>query len=326
MDQLPSAPSRRARSAAAITSRTLRPFANRLPANSVGIGITREIVARSMAAFGPPLGGTQVTAVDTTGPLGRVRGEWVRGPGARRWDGCLLYLHGSGYALCSPQTHRGLTSRLSAHTGLPVFSLSYRLAPRHPFPAAADDAASAWAWLVENDYAADHVAVAGDSAGGHLALDLCLSLLRAGTALPSALSLFSPLVDLSFETARAREQLRPDPMLGAAAARRLLRHYVRDVPPTHARIAHMLAEGEALPPTLIQAGGAEMLAADAHRLHRMLRAGGTDSTLEIWPGQMHVFQALPRLVPEAEPALRRAAEFLSDAVPQQAVTRRRRIA
>ena len=227
----------------------------------------------------------------------------------------MLYLHGSGYALCSPATHRGLTSRLSALSGVPVFSVDYRLAPKYPFPAAADDVAGAFDWLVEHHYPADRVVLAGDSAGGHLAIDLCLSLIRAGRALPAAQALLSPIADLTLGLAARREQVRPDPVISASAARRLLQLYTRGVDPVNARLAHVPAAGEVLPPTLIQAGGREMLAADAHHLHDRLRKTGTQCDLAVWPDQMHVFQGLPRLIPEAQLALARAATFLAAAIP-----------
>lgn len=307
--------SRRARLAAELTRVTLRPLTHVVPSNSVGTLISRQIVARSMATFGTVERGTQVTKVDPRGPDGRsVRGEWVRGPGVTRWDGAILYLHGSGYSLCSPETHRGLTSRLSTMTGLPVFCVEYRLAPRHPFPAAADDVQRAFDWLLGH-HPADRIVLAGDSAGGHLAVDLCLALIRAGRPLPVAQALFSPIADLTLGLAARREQVRPDPMMSAAGARRMLALYTRDHDPQHARLAHLPAEHETLPPTLIQAGGLEMLAEDAHHLARLLRASGTRCELEVWPDQMHVFQALPRVIPEADRALARAARFLSAALP-----------
>ena len=127
--------SRRSRVAAALTRALVKPLNDRVPANDIGLAVARQIVARSLAAFGPVTAGTDITPVDVTGPDGsRVRGEWVRAPAATRDDAVILYLHGSGYALCSPKTHRGLVSRLSSASGLAVFSLEYRLAPRHPLP------------------------------------------------------------------------------------------------------------------------------------------------------------------------------------------------
>lgn len=308
---VPRPPSARARLTAAATRVTLRPISNSLPANMFGVAIARQIVAGSMTTLGSRARRTRVEKIDRPIPgVGRLRGEWVRA-GETREDAALLYLHGSGYALCSTRTHRGLASRLSAKTGLPVFSVDYRLAPRYRFPAAADDVRRAFDWLVTQVGSPERLVLAGDSAGGHLAIDLCLEQLRAGEPLPAAQVLFSPLMDVTFGLARQREKIRTDPMISADAAQALLSHYVAQADPTHARLKHAVAEGEILPPTLIQAGGAEMLAADAHALHRMLEDSGTVAHLEVWPGQMHVFQALDRLVPEADAALNRSARFLN---------------
>ncbi|HTK63643.1 MAG TPA: alpha/beta hydrolase [Pseudonocardia sp.] len=313
---VPDVPSRRATLAAELTRRTLRPVAGLLPANQVGLAVSRQIVARSMQLFGQVQPGTTVTPVHEHLDSGQVRGEWVVGPGATPPDGgaVLLYLHGSAYSVCSPRTHRGLVSHLSARTGLAAFSLDYRLAPRHRFPRAAHDVERAWDWLLSRSLPAERIVLAGDSAGGHLALDLCLALNRAGRPQPAAQLLFSPVADLTLELARERERARPDPMISAAGARRLIGFYTSGTDATHARLAHVVERHERLAPTLIQAGGREMLAADAHHLHRALRGSGTHCELEVWPGQMHVFQAMPRLIPEADPALRRAARFALDAL------------
>ena len=93
------------------------------------------------------------------------RGEWVRGPGAEREDGVVLYVHGSAYTICSARTHRGITTRLSAKTGLPVFACDYRLAPNHRFPAAADDVRAAYDWLINEGHDPERIVLAGDSAG-----------------------------------------------------------------------------------------------------------------------------------------------------------------
>jgi acetyl esterase/lipase len=244
-----------------------------------------------------------------------VRGEWVSG-GEVRDDAVILYLHGSGYSACSPRTHRGLVSRLSAATGLPAFSVDYRLAPRHRFPVAADDVRRAYDWL-RGRCDAGRIVVAGDSAGGHLAVDLCLSLIRGDEAQPAALALLSPLADVTLDLARVRERAIRDPLASADSASRLVNHYIRHADPAHPRLRHVVGAGEVLPPTSIHAGGAEMLAADAHHLHSQLVEAGTDCRLEVWPGQMHVFQAMPRLVPEASPALSRAARFLTHHLDKQ---------
>lgn len=297
--------------AAALTSLTLRPLSAVIPANRTGIRLSRRIVAGGLAAFGPPLRGSQIDPVDP-GP----RGEWVRGPGVvggGESAAAVLYIHGSGYALCSARTHRGLTTRVSAGTGLPVFACDYRLAPRHRFPSAADDVRAAYDWLADQ-FDPARILFAGDSAGGHLAVDLTLQLLREGRVPPAALALFSPLFDATFALAAERERLQRDPMISAAAAARLVGLYAEGADPQSPRLRLSAADVTEFPPTLIQAGGREMLAADAIELARMLRAAGSDCELDIVRGQMHVFQALPRLSPEARPALDRACGFLAEHV------------
>jgi acetyl esterase/lipase len=170
-----------------------------------------------------------------------------------------------------------------------------------------------WDWLLdEQRFEPGRLVVAGDSAGGHLALDLLLTP-EVAQQHPAAVVLFSPLFDLTFGLARERERLRPDPAIRAADAARLVRLYCPDTDPTDRRLA-LGAAGPALPPTLIQAGGAEMLAADAHRLAEELQAAGGDCELQVWPDQVHVFQALPRLSPEAVHAMRYAAGFIGSAL------------
>src|SRR5690606_26754948 len=119
---------------------------------------------------------------------------------------------------CSARTHRGLTTKLSAKTGLPVFSCDYRLAPTNQFPSAADDVRAAYDWLVREGHDPARIVVAGDSAGGHLAVDLVLELTREGRTPPAALIAFSPVLDLTMGLAAGRERMRRDPMTSAAKA------------------------------------------------------------------------------------------------------------
>ncbi|MFV8053549.1 alpha/beta hydrolase [Mycobacterium sp. 48b] len=304
----------RSRGASRVSSLTLRQVSAALPPDtSWGLWTSRRLIARIMATFGPPLSGTRVERVDVRMADGRrVVGEWVRGPGVTEGERAVYYLHGSGFALCSPQTHRRLTAWLSRLTGLPVFCVDYRLAPEHRFPAAANDVRAGWDWLrTERGLHPDRIVMAGDSAGGHLAVDL---LLQSDVVHPAGLMLFSPLVDLTFGLARAQERLSPDPAIRVADAARLVELYTERIDPSHPRLALDVAGGRQLPPTLIQAGGAEMLLADARQLHTDIRTAGGDAELQVWPDQVHVFQALPRLSPEAAPAMQQAARFISESL------------
>lgn len=302
--------------AAWLASLTLRPVTEVIDIERAwGVWLSRQIAARSMAALGPVPRGTTVDPVDVRLPDGRrVVGEWVRARGVDPGPSAVYYVHGSGYVICSAATHRALASRLSRHTGLPVFVVDYRLAPRHRFPAAATDVRAGWDWLLAEGLDPDRVVLAGDSAGGHLGVDLVLDLAREGRARPAAMAYFSPLYDLTLGLAAQRERERRDPLISAHRAGRMVARYAGHLPAHHPRLRLDVLGGPPLPPALIQVGGTEMLAADAEALHRDLRRIGGRSTLEVWPGQVHVFQALPRLSPEAGPALRRAAHFLRSAV------------
>ncbi|WP_084823833.1 alpha/beta hydrolase [Nocardia beijingensis] len=307
---VPTAPSARATLTAAATRLTLRPVNCAVPMNAPGVWFARKLIATLMAVGGPVPAGTSVTQVRS----GAVRGEWVRAAGVPFGTRAVYYIHGSGYVICSARTHRALAARLSAKTGLPVFLTDYRLAPEHRFPAAADDVEAGYRWLLGRGIAAGDLVIACDSAGGHLALDLLVENGRHRRPQPAAVAMFSPLLDLTLGLAAERERVRTDPLISAAAASRLPAAYTSGHPADTARLRLTIPDGLALPPILVQVGGTEMLGADAEALCEMVRRAGGSCELEIWPGQLHVFQALPMVVPEADQALARAADFLRAAL------------
>ncbi|MFI2282762.1 alpha/beta hydrolase [Nocardia beijingensis] len=307
---VPTAPSARATLTAAATRLTLRPVNCAVPMNAPGVWFARKLIATLMAVGGPVPAGTSVTQVRS----GAVRGEWVRAAGVPFGRRAVYYIHGSGYVICSARTHRALAARLSAKTGLPVFLTDYRLAPEHRFPAAADDVEAGYRWLLGRGIAAEDLVIACDSAGGHLTLDLLVENGRHRRPQPAAVAMFSPLLDLTLGLAAERERVRTDPLISAAAASRLPAAYTSGHPADTARLRLTIPDGLALPPILVQVGGTEMLGADAEALCEMVRRAGGSCELEIWPGQLHVFQALPMVVPEADQALARAADFLRAAL------------
>ncbi|MEH3132297.1 MAG: alpha/beta hydrolase [Mycolicibacterium neoaurum] len=318
---LPARGSLRSRSAATVSSLTIRQISAVLPPEQPwGLWASRQIIAGVMNAFGPSLHGVQIEPVDLRMADGRrVVGEWVRSTSAadRTPGQAIYYVHGSGFALCSPRTHRRLTGWLSRLTGLPVFCVDYRLAPKYRFPTAADDVRAGWDWLcTEGGFQHDQMVIAGDSAGGHLTVDM---LLRADVPHPAAMVLLSPLLDLTFALARAREALRDDPAIRAADAARLINLYCIGADMTDARLTLDVAGGRPMPPSLIQAGGAEMLQSDARTLVADIRAAGGTGELQIWPDQVHVFQALPKIAPEAIPAMRTISAFIAEALQRNAI-------
>jgi cation diffusion facilitator CzcD-associated flavoprotein CzcO/acetyl esterase/lipase len=248
----------------------------------------------------------------TAGAVGGVRGEWSRRSAGPTRPGSVLYLHGGAYCVGSPATHRALTSRLARVTGLPVFAADYRLAPEHPFPAGLDDALAAYRAL----QADGPVILAGDSAGGGLALATALALRDAGDAAPAALVLFSPWVDLA-----APNPPPPEPpgeaMLSWAWAGACARHYVGDAaaagpisPFENPLVSPLCADLRGLPPVLIQAGTDELLHPQALALHGALQAAGVDVRCEITPGRWHVFQLHTGALASADAAVDRVARFV----------------
>jgi acetyl esterase/lipase len=240
-------------------------------------------------------------------------GEWVRTADSAT-DGAVLYLHGGAYVFCSPRTHRPITSRLALDCGLPVLAPKYRLAPEHPFPAALDDALAAYQWLLDRGTSASRIVVAGDSAGGHLSATLVAELCRTGLPAPAGVVLFSPWADLTCELATAWDRECRDPYIVPALGRRFGRLYAGEHDFEDPRLALLSCSTEGLPPFFIQAGGADALRSDAEHLAQALIKIGVTCELQIWRGQMHVFQMLHVLVPEARAAMRETGRFIRSVI------------
>lgn len=264
----------------------------------------RARVNRLAARFNRPqrwITSTPVTA-------GGVPGEWVHVPESQ--DGrVLLYLHGGGYVVCGPETHRLLVARLCRKTGARALMIDYRLAPEHPFPAAVEDAEAAYRWLLDTGIRPDHIVVAGDSAGGGLTLALLLTLRDAGLPQPAAAALLSPWTDLAFSGWSLLTRAKADPMLRLDSAVLAARHYLQGTIPTHPIASPLYADLQGLAPMLVQVGENEILLDDSRRFVTRALAAGVDARLEIWPGMMHVFQAFP-VLPESDQALARMGRFL----------------
>lgn len=309
-------PSGASRLLAAAAALTVRPVGACVPANAFGVRVTRSAAELALPLLAPAARG-RAARVDARWRDRPVTGDWVQAGPHVESGSVLLYLHGSGYIACSPRTHRGLVSQLCARAGMPAFVPRYRLAPRYRFPAATEDALRAFHWLESLGYSPEQIVLAGDSAGGHMAIGLCIELLSGGAAMPAAIALFSPLVDPSFDLAAARDRDHHDPYFTGKLGRRMLALYGRDGNTDDPRFT-VLDSGAAvlgsLPPMLVHAGGSEALAADAETIAEEVRAAGGDCRLRLWPGQTHVFQMFYRLLPEARAALDEAGLFLADCV------------
>jgi acetyl esterase/lipase len=224
----------------------------------------------------------------------------MRPPTANR--ATILYLHGGGYCVGSPKTHRAVTSHLAGAAGVAVFAANYRLAPEHPFPAALDDAIACFQSLRQ----AGPVVITGDSAGAGLALATALTARQRQIAAPAALVLFSPWIDL----ASIPDDAPRDVMLRADWLRVCADHYLAGQPATAPLAAPLRGDLSGLPPTLIQAGADELLYGQALRTYEALRAVGRDVRCEIIPNRWHAFQLLAGSLPSADAAVARAGQFI----------------
>jgi monoterpene epsilon-lactone hydrolase len=231
---------------------------------------------------GPPRG-----TVITPQLIGSVACDELRPPGGSD-DARLLYLHGGGYVVGSPRSHGSLIGRMAVGFGAPALAVDYRLAPEHPHPAALHDVLAVWDALTGAGLAADRIAVAGDSAGGGLALALALSLRDAGRPLPGAIGLISPWLDLAADVGAVRAPAPRDVLLSRGLLRAFAGAYLsggasaRDplVSPLHADLA-------GLPPLIVHTTDDEVIRADGRALADRALAAGVPVICEELPDLWH---------------------------------------
>jgi epsilon-lactone hydrolase len=227
-----------------------------------------------------------------------------------RAERVTLHLHGGGYCMGSPETHRGLAGAISRTSWGPVLLPDYRLAPEHKYPAALDDAVTTFRWLVEQrDVAPGRIAVTGDSAGGGLGAALLVRLRDEGLPLPACYAGMSPWTDLAATGGSMQKLASVDPWLTAALVQPAGRGYAGTVPLDHPHVSPLYADLHGLPPVLVHVGSDEILLDDAIRFVAKAREQGVDASLGRFEGLWHVFHAFPGL-PESRDAIREIGAFI----------------
>lgn len=247
------------------------------------------------------------------GTVGGITGEWAHGESLP--FGTLLYLHGGGYFSCSPQTHRPITGAFAAR-GLRVFAPAYRLAPEHIFPAALNDALAAYRALLDA-HPAQTLTVAGDSAGGGLALAMLLAAKAQAVPMPAALILFSPWTDLAGEGASIQANADRESQLYAPRLAEAAELYLAGTDPKTPLASPLYGDLTGLPPVLIHVSEREILRDDSTRLADRIRAAGGAVELRIWQNLPHVWQVSQILLPEARESLDQAASFARAALASE---------
>ena len=254
----------------------------------------------------PVVDDINVESVDVAG----LPGEWSLAPGADAAR-VLLYFHGGGFCSGSLASHRRLVTEAGRAAGIRTLAVEYRLAPEHPFPAAHDDARTAWDWLRAQGYGADCIAVGGDSAGGGLTVALMNQLRDEGQALPACGWLISPWTDLAMTGDSLATKDAADPLIHKPYLEELATAFVpAGIARTDARVSVLYADLRGLPPLLIQVGSDETLLDDSVRFAGAAGVADVAVALEIWPHMIHAFPLWNAQLADARAALARAGAFL----------------
>ncbi|MDD6206892.1 MAG: alpha/beta hydrolase [Clostridiales bacterium] len=257
----------------------------------------------------PLFGGSkEVTVEECT--IEDIHSEWavVNRPHMKKY--IILYCHGGGYMTGSCMYARTITSKLADSTSMDVLSFDYRLAPEHPFPAALEDALKIWDHLMLLGYGARDIIVAGDSAGGNLALALVHKLKQQERLLPRGLILLSPWTDLTASGKTHQTKAEIDPILNARYLEEVTEAYAGGRDLTDPLVSPLFGDFTGFPPTYIQVGGNEILLSDSTRLHKKMLKADVSAHLEVFRGMWHVFQ-MSRFK-RAYDAIDRCAEFIYD--------------
>jgi epsilon-lactone hydrolase len=225
-----------------------------------------------------------------------------------RPDCAMLWFHGGGYSIGSAEAYAPLATTLAGACRARIVVPDYRLAPEHPFPAAAEDAAAAARWVVESF---DDVAVGGDSAGGALVFAALTALRDDGVTLPRRAVAVSPLVDLTARGASFDTNARTDPALSRRAVAGVRALYLQGADPLDPRASPVTADLRDLPPALVLASASEVLLDDARLLVGRIRECGGEATLLVEADMVHVWPVFAPILPEGTDAIKRIAQFLS---------------
>ena len=261
-----------------------------------------------IGATWPVASDVALTAVDIDG----IPGEWSTVPGSDS-SRVLMFFHGGGYCSGSIVSHRRMVSEAGRAAGVRTLAVGYRLAPEHPFPAAFDDAVTAWHFLRHQGIAPEHVVVAGDSAGGGLSLALSMALRERNEPLPACLWLVSPWTDLTMSGSTLLTKDAVDPLIHRGYLGELADAYLHGATDRKdPRVSPLFGDLSQLPPMLIQVGSDETLLDDAVRLAAGAGAAAAAVTLEIWPHMIHAWHVWNARLEAGRLALGSAGRFMRE--------------
>jgi len=274
------------------------------PSDSLTIAERRAQYERAEKVFPTP---SDVKVERVNAPVAPA--EWLRPPSAEPGR-VVLYLHGGGYVIGSPRSHRHLAAAIAGAAGASALLLDYRLAPEHPFPAAVEDATAAYRWLLDQAIAPERIVIAGDSAGGGLTVATLLALREARVPLPAGGVCISPWVDLTCSGASYVTKADADPIVERSGVEEMARAYLGATPPRTPLASPLFADLRGLPPLLIHVGTDEVLLDDAVQLAERAKAAGVDATLEVYDRMIHVWHWFLPMLDEAQTAVEAIGRFV----------------
>lgn len=239
--------------------------------------------------------------------------EWAI-PANLKHKGVVLYLHGGAYISGSIETHRSLVGRIARASKTKCLSVDYRLAPEHPYPAGLNDAMNVYQWLLKQGVDHKKIVIAGDSAGGGLALAATIKLKDENKPIPAATVCLSPWLDLECTGDSAWKLVEHDPMLKNGFGEIYANHYAPNQDLKHPYISPYYCNPAGLPPIFIQVSDSELVLDDSTRFVIKAKEAGVDIEMEIWERTMHVWHVFAPILPEATKAIKKLGHYIEQKI------------
>jgi acetyl esterase/lipase len=243
---------------------------------------------------------------------GSVPGLWItpRHLASADAQDVILYIHGGGFYSGSSESHKQLAAVLATFSQSNILVIDYRLMPEYRFPDQTVDSEAAYDWLRLKGYTAKRIAIAGESVGENLSLELVLHLRDEKQVMPAAIVMMSPVTDLAATGQSMKDNATLDPVIQEAGILAVSKSYLSGDSPTDPSVSPIYADLRGLPPMLIQVGSRETLVDDAVRLARRAGEDNVSVTLQIWPGMIHQWQLFPTIIPDARKSLGIGGHFI----------------
>jgi epsilon-lactone hydrolase len=269
------------------------------------IAHARRNVEEFYAQFALPAG----VSVKNVAIMAKLSGDWLAIP-ALEPGRVVLYLHGGAYVLGSARAYREMTSRIASAARARTLVLDYRLAPENPFPAALEDAITAYRWLLDQRIEPSSIVIVGDSAGGGLTIATLVSLRDAGAPMPAGAVCISPWIDLECTGRTIETKAAVDPLCTREFLLPLAAMYLGGENPRNPLASPFYADLRGIPPILIQVGTEETLLDDAYRLWQRAREAGVPVELKVFEAMPHVWHVFASYLPEAQKAINEIGDFV----------------